>query len=147
LTLVEGLKPRRHLSDGAVIDELIDQFAPDGQGRKLSVFMYPRIDQMKNKYHGGNILLEVMVDPKKARIADIKYFNLAKEAYELADDIKNDPQIRRWGQMYWQTSMSYADYLRLPEEERKEKYIEPEVLTPYDIPGKDIQIKSSARLT
>lgn len=136
----EGLQPHRHKSEGAEVDILIDRYAPEGYRRGRSIFTHPNIERITQKFTGADTLIQIMVDPTKVRIADIKYFNLAKESYELADDKQDDPQIKRWGQTYWDTSMPYSDYLALPKEVQEKKYIHPEVLIPYAIAADQITL-------
>jgi hypothetical protein len=140
----EGIKPIEEIDSEYTtrneyrkqVDELLDGLAPQGHSRKGAVYAYLTEEPEDSGMPEGTIPLAVHVDPKQVLVADIWVVD------ELMDDflrVGSNPsksviehrKIR--SQQYWEDSMTLEDYLKLSEDERRERFRAPEILIPSSV--------------
>lgn len=130
------------------IEEMLEQQAKL-QGIKVSrlrcLFAYPRNPQYITSRltfdPGRELLIEALVDPNSALVADHEYFTEASERLSRYSAGNAQP----WIESYWKNSKPLSVYLsenHTGDEEDYDDFNFPEVLIPGDIPPSRLRVAS-----
>jgi hypothetical protein len=121
----DGSLDNEYISDTLKVDQVFDQYAPEGFNRSEAVYAFE--DYHVPALSKGNIVLEVKVDPEKVLIAEGAFKTEAIYAMNRGGEFDH------LAQSYWSKAISLYEFRKLSLGDQMNMYNIPEVVIPYKV--------------